>query len=106
MKFNAYQHETLNALIAAGDVKTARARGLEIEIDVDGTAWTEHAGHELAYVPSKSGWVVIHNLEHDLENGSGLDEALVRAALYALDDEESPRSPEEKLLGALLHQNN
>ena len=105
MKFNAYQHETLNALIAAGDVKTARARGLEIEIDVDGTAWTEHAGYELAYVPSKSGWVVIHNLEHDTEGGSKLDEARARAALYALDDEESPRPPEDRLLAALLSSN-
>lgn len=105
MKFNAYQHETLNALIAAGDVKTARARGLEIEIDVDGTAWTEHAGYEIAYVPAKSGWVVIHNLEHDIEGGSKLDEALARAALYALDDEESPRSPADKLLTALLSSN-
>ena len=104
MKLNAYQHETLNALIAAGDVKTARENGLEIEIDVDGTAWTEHAGHELAYVPAKAGWVVIHNLEHDLEVGSTLDAALIRAALYAL-DEESPRSPEEKLLSALLSSN-
>lgn len=102
MKLNAYQHETLNALIAAGDIQTARDNQLAIEIDVDGTAWTEHAGHELAYVPSKSGWVVIHNLDHDRERGSTLDEALVRAALYAAD----PRSPEEKLLGALLHQNN
>ena len=102
MKFNAYQHETLNALIASGDVKTARENGLEIEIDVDGTAWTEHAGHELAYVPSKSGWVVIHNLDHDLEFGSRLDAALVRAALYAVDEEESPRSPEDSLLAALL----
>ena len=105
MKFNAYQHETLNSLIAAGDVKTARAHGLEIEIDVDGTAWTEHTKYELAYVPAKSGWVVIHNLEHDLEVGSKLDEALVRAALYALDDEESPRSPEDKLLAALVSSN-
>ena len=69
---------------------------------MDGTAWTEHAGHELAYVPSKEGWVVIHNLDHDRELGSTLDEALARAALYALD----PRSPEEKLLGALLTSNN
>ena len=105
MKFNAYQHETLNALIAAGDVKTARAHGLEIEIDVDGTAWTEHAGHELAYVPSKAGWVVIHNLDHDRERGSKLDETLVRAALYATDDEENPRTPEDKLLMALASSN-
>lgn len=102
MKFNAYQCETLNALIAAGDIKTALANGLAIEIDDDGTAWTEHAGHELSYVPSKTGWVVIHNLDHDLENGSTLDGAMVRAALYQLDDEGSPRSPEEKLLAALL----
>lgn len=101
MKFNAYQHETLNALIAAGDVKTARENQLDITIDVDGTAWTEHAGHELAYVPSKEGWVVIHNVEHDMERGSKLDAALVRAALYALD----PRSPEEKLLAALQSNN-
>jgi len=105
MKLNAYQHETLNALIAAGDIKTAKANDLAIEIDVDGTAWTEHAGHELAYVPSKSGWVVIHNLDHDRERGSALDEALVRAALYALDDEENPRTPEDKLLTALVSSN-
>ena len=102
MKLNAYQHETLNALIAAGDIKTAKANGLAIEIDVDGTAWTEHAGHELAYVPAQAGWVVIRNLEHDVERGSRLDGAMVRAALCQLDDEESPRSPEEKLLAALL----
>ena len=104
MKFNAYQHETLCALITCGDVKTARANGLEIEIDIDGTAWTEHAGYELAYVQSKGGWVVIRDLGHDAENGSNLDEALVRAALYAL-DEENPRTPEDKLLTALLSAN-
>lgn len=104
MKFNAYQHETLNALIAAGDIQTARDNRLAIEIDVDGTAWTEHAGHELAYVPSQSGWVVIRNLDHDQDIGSRLDGAMIRAALYQLDDE-SPRSPEEKLLAALLSSN-
>jgi hypothetical protein len=105
MKLNAYQHETLNALIAAGDIQTARDNQLAIEIDADGTAWTEHAGHEIAYVPAKSGWVVIHNLEHDLKVGSTLDEARVRAALYALDDEENPRTPEDKLLTALVSSN-
>lgn len=105
MKFNAYQHETLNALIAAGDVKTAQANSLSVTIDIDGTAWTEHAGHELAYVPAKAGWVVIHNLEHDVSEGSTLDAALVRAALYVLDDEENPRTPEDKLLAALLSSN-
>ena len=105
MKFNAYQHETLNALIAAGDVKTARAHGLEIENDVDGTAWTEHAKYEIAYVPAKSGWVVIHNLDHDREHGSKLDETLARAALYALDDAENIRTPAGKLLTALLSSN-
>lgn len=101
MKINAYQSETLNALIAAGDIKTARDNQLAVEIDVDGTAWTEHAGHEMAYVPSKGGWVVIRNLDHDQTSGSTLDGAMVRAALYALDDEESPRSPEDRLLAAL-----
>lgn len=101
MKLNAYQHETLNALIAAGDIQTARDNQLAIEIDDDGTAWTEHAGHELAYVPSKRGWVVIRNLDHDQESGSTLDGAMVRAALYQLDDE-SPRSPSDRLLAALL----
>lgn len=105
MKINAYQAETLSALIAAGDTKTANANGLNIEIDIDGTAWTEHAGHELAYVPSKGGWVVIRDLGHDVEDGSKLDEALVRAALYALDDEENPRTPADKLLTALVSSN-
>ena len=102
MKLNAYQCETLGALTAAGDIKTAQVNNLAIEIDVDGTAWTEHAGHELAYIPSKGGWIVIRNLDDDIGVGSKLDEALVRAALYQLDDEESPRSPEDRLLAALL----
>lgn len=99
---NAYQNETLHTLIARGEIKTAREVGLDIEIDEDGSAWAIHCGYELVYSSLKGGWVVIKDLGDDLDHGTKLDEAVIRAALYAADDEDDPRTPADRLLAAVL----